>query len=509
LDQPSSSSLRLNRSRYSVWLFALTFLYFFFSLFVRFHIPIMLSGDQVFFWSYAHRIIHGEQPYRDFFQFTPPGADIVFAALFRIFGERLWITNTVVLILGLALTYVCLKIAEQFLAPNSAALATVLFAVPFYGGLLNATHHWFSVLTVLSAVLVLFQRRDPKAIVVAGILLGVASFFTQTRGIFALAGIAIWLAIQNRRMGLQWTRLLSQLLLLVAAFAFVLIALETPFIVQAGFREVWFQQVTFVRHHMVMHTLGLPPGAHTLLYLIRYLFPYLLLPVIYPIALVTTARSDNTPANAKLQLLAIVGACLFLEVAFSPNFLRLYTVAMPAVILLVWWTAQSRWRTRLLQPLLWVFVLGTLGIQLRTHWRTAYVLIDLPSGKAAVASTTAEKIAWTLQHTSEGDWMYQPAWPGVYFPMQLRNPAFLDEVTSNFITTEPEFIYRSICQIAIHRTQYVIWSKRLDLAPGAPADQLFTLRAFIHNNYRLVRTFDDGDEAWELQSSDRAQRLRE
>jgi hypothetical protein len=500
LDQPSSSSLLTSRSRYSAWLFALTFLYFFFSLFVRFYIPILLSGDQVFFWSYAHRILHGEQPYRDFFQFTPPGVDIVFATLFRIFGERLWITNAVVLILGLALTYVCCKIAEQFLAPSSAVLATVLFAVPFYGGLLNATHHWFSVLTVLSAVLVLLKRRDRKAIVIAGVLLGVASFFTQTRGIFALVGIAIWLAIQNRRMRLQWKRLLSQLLLLVAPFAFALIALEMPFIVQAGFREVWSQQVTFVRHHMVMHTLGLPPGAHTLPYLVQYLFPYVLLPVIYPIALVVTARTDNTPANAKVQLLAIVGACLFVEVAFSPNFLRLYTVAMPALILLVWWTAQSRWRTRLFQPLLWMFVLGTLATQLRAHSRTAYVVLDLPSGKAAVASTAAGKITWTQQHTAEGDWIYQPAWPGVYFPMQLRNPAFLDEVTSNFITTEPEFIDRSICQIAIHRTQYVIWSKRLDLAPGAPADQLLTLRSFVHNNYRLVRTFEDGDQAWELRS---------
>jgi hypothetical protein len=44
--------------------------------------PILLGGDQVFFWTYAQRMLHGERIYQDFFQLTPPGTDLLYCALF-------------------------------------------------------------------------------------------------------------------------------------------------------------------------------------------------------------------------------------------------------------------------------------------------------------------------------------------------------------------------------------------------------------------------------------------
>jgi hypothetical protein len=64
--------------------------YLYLNLFPLPNLPIWLSGDQTFFWMNGQRMLHGERPYLDFFQFTPPGADIFYFALFKAFGPRIW-----------------------------------------------------------------------------------------------------------------------------------------------------------------------------------------------------------------------------------------------------------------------------------------------------------------------------------------------------------------------------------------------------------------------------------
>src|SRR5215475_15409680 len=77
--------------------------------------PILLSGDQLFFWMNGQRMLHGELPYRDFFQFTPPGADVFYLLIFKIFGPEIWVVNGVVVLLGIALCWVCFEIARAIM----------------------------------------------------------------------------------------------------------------------------------------------------------------------------------------------------------------------------------------------------------------------------------------------------------------------------------------------------------------------------------------------------------
>jgi hypothetical protein len=51
--------------------------YLYVNLFVLPNTPYLLGGDQTYFWVDAQRMLSGERPYRDFFQFTPPGTDVV------------------------------------------------------------------------------------------------------------------------------------------------------------------------------------------------------------------------------------------------------------------------------------------------------------------------------------------------------------------------------------------------------------------------------------------------
>jgi hypothetical protein len=94
----------------------------------------------------GQRILNGELPYRDFFQFTPPGTDLFYFFVFKLLGLHLWVTNMVVLTLGVALCGLSFSIATQIM--ELALSATILFLTLIYTKLLNATHHWFSVFVI-------------------------------------------------------------------------------------------------------------------------------------------------------------------------------------------------------------------------------------------------------------------------------------------------------------------------------------------------------------------------
>jgi hypothetical protein len=109
--------------------------------------------------------------------------------LFKFFGLRIWVTNAAVLLLGVALYWICFSIALRLMEQELAILASFLFLGLTYARLLNATHHWFSLLTVLCAVRIIMPVRTTPRVAAAGILLGIASCFTQT------AGAAVLLAV--------------------------------------------------------------------------------------------------------------------------------------------------------------------------------------------------------------------------------------------------------------------------------------------------------------------------
>src|ERR1700722_9594423 len=165
-----------------IGLFVGSGLYLYFNLFTLTGTPYLLDGDQVFFWVYAQRLLNGEHVYRDFFQFTPPGTDLVFLCLFKLFGLRIWITNWVVWLLGVILCWLCFRVSRSLMPESQALCAAMLFLVIVFGKILNATQHWFSVLAVMLAVSILLKDRSPAKIAAAGAFLGLASFFTQTRG---------------------------------------------------------------------------------------------------------------------------------------------------------------------------------------------------------------------------------------------------------------------------------------------------------------------------------------
>lgn len=124
--------------------------YLYLNLFLLPGTPILLNGDQVFFWMDGQRILAGELPYRDFFQFTAPGTDLFYWATFKIFGTRIWVLNGIVLLLGVVLSGIGFSVAARIMDRKRVLLATFLFATLIYSKVLNATHHWFSLFAIMN-----------------------------------------------------------------------------------------------------------------------------------------------------------------------------------------------------------------------------------------------------------------------------------------------------------------------------------------------------------------------
>ena len=156
----------LNRSVVFLLLASAAFLYLNLILLPR--TPILEGGDQVFFWMDAQHMLSGERIYRDFFQFTPPGADFFYFSLFKVFGPRIWVTNAAILFLGVALTAACFFVAHRVMDRAPAFLAASLFLTLLYCKLLNATHHWFSMLAILAAAFVVLGGRSPSRTAATG-----------------------------------------------------------------------------------------------------------------------------------------------------------------------------------------------------------------------------------------------------------------------------------------------------------------------------------------------------
>jgi hypothetical protein len=470
--------------------------------------PFLLGGDQVFFWMNAQRMLEGQRIYQDFFQFTPPGANLVYLALFRLFGPQVWVANLVVLLLGVALAWVCFRLAMSLVRPSLAALVPAVFLVFFYGKLLNATHHWFSVLAVLLAALVFLTSKPPARAVLAGILLGSASFFTLTRGPLALLALGACCAWETRRAGGWWRNFGRELALLAAGFALAWLALESPFLHAVGGRQLWYFQVSYVVHYMVRGwtapAFGLPEALtwRRLPFVAPYLAVYLLLPAVYAVTLGKHWRAPDGASAGKARpavLLALLGVALLAEVAGSPNWLRVFCVAAPAVVLLAGLSAAALNRPGA-RKVAWVALAVLAAVQISVRHRRQPALAELPAGRVATTPASAEKLSWLARRTSPGQQLFQPAWPGVYLPLQLRNPVFLD-VLETGDQTRPAYVRLAVDRLEAQQVRYILWSPRLNpqFSGEPPATyHLSPFLDFLASRYRPVRTFADGDELWEL-----------
>ena len=79
-------------------------IFLYLQLFVFPATPRVAVGDQSIYLHNAERMYAGQLIYRDYDTFTLPGTDMLYVALFRLFGVRAWIPQMMLLLVGVMST---------------------------------------------------------------------------------------------------------------------------------------------------------------------------------------------------------------------------------------------------------------------------------------------------------------------------------------------------------------------------------------------------------------------
>jgi hypothetical protein len=286
----------------------------------------------------------------------------------------------------------------------------------------------------------------------------------------------------------------------------MLLCLSAYYLKTVGFERLWHCLVVYVFKYAGRYshrTFGLPVIPGSLLGLLPYLAIYVLLPVIYGISLWQCWRSRKNasfPWN-QVTLLSLIGLSLLLDVAVSINWLRIFAVSLPVMVLTVWAMGRLQIRGRALCAL---FVTASITLaclavrQIEAKRALSCVRGELPGGRFATTPKAYEKLRWLAAHTQRGEFFLQAGWPGVYLPLQVRSPLYMPTLT-RWDGVLDEDIEPAIQQMQARRVRYVLWTNTLDegCAFNSCTDQLSIFRTYLNSSYRRIHSFDDGDVLWQ------------
>lgn len=492
-----------------VLLWSCLFLYL--QVFILPSTPRLASGDQAIYLHHAVRMLDGEMIYRDYDHFTLPGTDVVYMTLFKIFGVRAWIPQAMLIVLGTSMLCLLIFISRTLLSGAAAYLPGLLFITLPFTSYLDATHHWFSTVATTAALAVLLQERSPARLMWAGVLLGIATLFTQSMALLAV-GFAVFLLWERRHESQTWRLLLKKEIFLLASFLATIIACLAHFIRAVGLKQLLYYTVVFVakyypadwfnnwrvyltgrpRLHDWPTWFDLPAFA-----LIHFIVPFAYILFFVSYALKKKSRSDEL--WNWLMLVSFTGLFLFLSVASAPAYSRLYAVSAPALVLLVWFLNSSHKIERALLRFLWmtVFVLAIarpLVSQIR--WKA---FLDLPTGRTAFFEPVLyEKCKWMSERTHPFDYFFGDQL--ISFTLRLRNVGRVPFLRPTDYT-RPEEVQDAIRALEAFQVQFVSWYSGLDHETEASrhleGDHLGPIRLYLRDHYHVAKVFSNGDQIWE------------
>ncbi len=311
--------------------------------------PIFFEADHVNLLNDVKRMTEGEVIYRDFFEFVFPGSHSLYFAFMSIFGPKYWIVSALTIAHGMASVILGLAISRRIIADNIYAyIPSAIYAfVGFRWFGLDGEHRFFSPIFALLAIFFLIEKRTYGRIVVAGVCCALSSFFTQQRGVLAVAAITVFLFVEVGLKKKDWIQFFRSSIALGSAFLLTLSLLLAPFVFAAGAERFFESTVLFLvsyakdptenslqTYWLTFEKLRVQGYLITVVALIYHA----LVPAIYVVGFIFVwiKRNDSrTLHKSGVLLVALLGAMLAIGTT-APNTPRLFQVALPALIVFGW-----------------------------------------------------------------------------------------------------------------------------------------------------------------------------
>jgi hypothetical protein len=486
-------------------------IFLYLQLFILPATPRAAVGDQSIYLHSAARMDAGQLIYRDYDAFTLPGTDVLYAVLFRLFGVKAWIPQVMLLFVGVMSSWLSVKICAKIMSGSAVFLPGLLFLTLPYTSYLDATHHLYSALAATSALAVAIEGRTTARLAWAGALWGLGTCFTQSLVLGPLV-MALFLVWEHCRRKGPRTALFKKEGSLLASYAATVAAFNSYFVWKVGPKQFVYYTVTFIARYFSSYEIGTWktymlgwPSTHNWANwpdLIGWPVIHLLIPLVYLLFFVRYWREWRLRPQEPwepLMLLNVTGLCLFLTIASAPAWNRLYTVSLPALIMLIWFLNSPFRLERALLRSSWaiVFILA-IGrpIVTQTRWKA---LLDLPTGRTAFLDPALyQETKWLQERTHPTEYFFGDQL--LCFVLELQNPSRVAYVTP-FGFTRPEEIRNVIQTLELHKVRFVSWYPGLDDPADAEGNNLGPLRSYLQSHYHVAERFTNGHTMWERNDS--------
>jgi hypothetical protein len=478
----------------------------------------VLSGmpDEGLYVYASQEVVEGAIPGRDFIQENPPAAYYWLAWFFRVFGSSMTTARAVLLLTGVATVLITVYLARR-IGTNGifAALFVMIMSIPLMA--INSPHH-DSNLFALAAFAVFLAGADSLLqgrvkswpFVVAGALAGWVSCILQQKGFLFLAAFVAAILILHRKRGIRPT------ILMVASYAFVLIAEIVPYIISGALPDLFISTVRLPLssyHDLNQVTYGFPLWTAWFLGLFGRLhadassfgtavmfgamsLPFLLV-VVLPVLLAILGYIWRARVfEPRLLPYWIAAYAMWLSELHKQDLSHLRNGCI--LLVLLFFGLCERFGSRRFKQAAIVVAVGTFLLGVTSLNGTLYTREPIVTRRGTLLASRKDAVVdFLLSHTRPGDYAFiYPYSPIYYFLADVRNPTGLNVIVDQ---RENPLIDKAIRDLETKKPRYTVaYTKLLGdnmrtlfpaFHPPAPQDRV--IDRYVEAHYHQVG-FKDG-----------------
>jgi hypothetical protein len=438
---------------------------------------LLLGGDEGTFLTGAVRVAEGQIPFRDFFEAPGPGSFYWLALFFKLFG-----TSFLTARISLALTTVCTALLMYFLTRRLtnrySVMPAIFFLATSFGPVWPAVshHHDSDLFALLSftALLYWIETRRWFLLLIAGVLAGLTTCFTQPKGIYLFVSFLVLLLFLGEK-----KKLLSSIGWLTAGYLAVAITVIALYWRAGALPDLIYANVIWpLTQYSAVNKV---PYAHEILALYGASWVHALSPVISSPVAFAIASFLMIPflLVAALPLIAALAVLRYKKLAFNRSTLP-YWLAGTAL-----WLSEIH-RTDITHlvsgsPLLIILVFYLLGLErhrfnkqfaqlicFATFGLAAFNLLIVLSAKRVETASGAVYLfgpdpvmEFLNTHVQPGEEIFAyPYSPVYYFLSGTRNPTRYS-ILMYGINTDSQF-RDAVKSLENKKVRYIIWDREFN-----------------------------------------------